>query len=157
VTSPLELDLGRRRLPALVADLRESGVRFNAYAEALLGQVHVARPPQRVQVVVRTVGDLGWPHGATLDEVLRNAAHRGLAPCPLEVALHLRLAWRETAVVPRVTVLSERAHPDESRPRGFYLRDDDEGCWLRGYVASDDWIAEPTERLALISSLPRPR
>lgn len=149
MTLPVALELGTRPLPDLVASLRHAGVRFNAYGEALLasGDVTVAPAPRRVHVVVRTVGELGWPAGALMDEVL--AQER---PCPLEVALLLRLAWRSEAVWPRVTVASARAHPEEARPRGFYLRDDAEGCWLRAYVASDDWVFPPEERLALLSA-----
>ena len=146
------LTLGRQPLSELVADLRRTGVRFNAYAEELLarGLVGVAPESIPVRVEVHSVGTLGWAAGATLDHVLRDVADRGLAPCPLEVALLLRMAWRAQPVSPRITVASARAHPDEAVPRGFYLRDDADGCWLRAYVASDAWVAGPEERLALL-------
>lgn len=149
--APVELELGRLPLEALVATLRERGVRLNAYGEALLasGRVQVAVEPCSVKVVVRTAEELGWPAGAQVGEVLR-ALPGGLASCPLEVALQLRLAWRDQPVWPRITVASERADPDETQPRGFYLVDREDGCWLRAYVASDDWRMEPSERLALL-------
>jgi hypothetical protein len=154
VTLPpsLTLTLGRQSLPELVAALRDGGVRFNAYAEELVAGalVEVSSQPLTVHIEVHSVASLGWPEGATLDEVLRGAAAQGLAPCPLEAALLLRLAWRERPVSPRITVASPRAQPDASRPRGFYLRDDADGCWLRAFVASDDWVMGPGERLALL-------
>jgi len=152
---PLVLTLGLRPLSELVAALRSAGVRLNAYAEGLLerGQVGVAPEPIPVRVEVHSVGALGWAEGAPLDEVLRGVPDQGLAPCPLEAALLLRLAWRAEPVSPRITVASARAHPDEAMPRGFYLRDDADGSWLRAYVASDDWVFGPEERLALL----RPR
>ena len=149
---PVVLALGCQPLSGLVEALRRSGVRLNAYAEELLagGRVEVAPESIPVRVEVHSVGALGWAEGAPLDEVLRDVADQGLSPCPLEVALLLRLAWREQPVSPRITVASARAHPDEAAPRGFYLRDDADGCWLRGYVASDDWVQGPEERLALL-------
>jgi hypothetical protein len=149
---PVLLTLGREPLSELVAALRQVGVRFNAYAEELLagGRVAVAPEPTPVRVEVHTIGALGWAEGATLDQVLRDVTERGLLPCPLEVALLLRLAWREQPVSPRITVASARAQPDEARPRGFYLRDDADGCWLRAFVASDDWVMGPEERLAFL-------
>jgi len=146
------LTMGRRPLSGLVAELRRAGVRLNAYAEELLGAglVEVALEPVPVRVEVHSVGALGWAEGASLDEVLHAVGDQGLAPCPLEVALLLRLAWREQPVSPRVVVASARARPDEAVPRGFYLRDDADGCWLRGYVASDDWVEGPEKRLALL-------
>ena len=151
MTAPLTLTLGTRPIADLVASLRHSSVRFNAYAEALLaaGRVQVAPVPRQVTVVVHTVGEIGWASGAPLDTVLRDVTGRSLAPCPLEVALLLRLAWRDEVVSPRITVASNRT-ADEAQPRGFYLRDDPEGCWLRAYVASDDWVLAPEERLAFL-------
>ncbi|MDJ0973163.1 MAG: hypothetical protein QNJ98_01720 [Planctomycetota bacterium] len=149
---PVELILGRRPLTHVVAELRRTGVRFNAYAEALLesGQIVVASEPTPMLAEVHTVGSLGWPDGATLDQVIDNVAPQGLAPCPLEAALLLRLAWLERRPSPKtITVASRRAFPDADKPRGFYLRDDAEGCWLRGSVASDDWILAPDQRLVL--------
>jgi hypothetical protein len=150
------LTLGRERLSGLVAALRQAGVRFNAYAEEMLGngRLEVATQPFLVRVEVHSIAALGWADGATLDQVLHGVADRGLSPCPLEVALLLRLAWRDEPVSPRITVASARTSPDEARPRGFYLRDDAEGCWLRAYVASDDWVHRPDERLALVRSSP---
>src|SRR5207244_32002 len=107
-----------------------------------------------VRVEAHSVGALGWAEGAPLDQVLRDAADQGLTACPLEVALLLRLAWREQPVSPRITVASARPHPDEAVPRGFYLRDDADGSWLRAYVASDDWAQGPEERLALLRRSP---
>jgi hypothetical protein len=149
---PVVLTLGRQPLSGLVAALRRASVRLNTYAEDLLGggRVDVAPEAVPVRVEVHSVGALGWAEGSPLDHVLRGVTDQGLLPCPLEVTLLLRLAWREQHVSPRVTVASARADPDEAMPRGFYLRDDAEGCWLRAYVASDDWIHGPEERLALL-------
>jgi hypothetical protein len=147
----LVLTVGRRPLSGLVAELRRAGVRLNAYAEELLAGGRVGMAPESipVRVEVHSVGALGWAEGAPLDPVLRDVGDQGLAPCPLEVALLLRLAWREQPVSPRITVASARAHPDETVP-GLLLRDDADGCWLRAYVASDDWVFGPEERLALL-------
>jgi hypothetical protein len=152
VPQSVVLTMGRQPLRALVAALRRAGVRLNTYAEKLLGDgwVAVALEPIPVRVEVHSIGALGWAEGAPLDQVLRGVADQGFAPCPLEVALLLRLAWLEQPLSTRVTVASERAHPDGAMPRGFYLRDDAEGCWLRAYVASDDWVMSPEERLALV-------
>ncbi|MCA9566725.1 MAG: hypothetical protein KC656_02745, partial [Myxococcales bacterium] len=112
-------------------------MRTNAYGDALLPRVPVLHEPREVHVVVRTVAELGWPEGAELDRVLERTT--GFAPCPLETALLLRLAWTDP-VHPRITVLSARAESDETALRGFYLRVDAEGPWLRAYVASYECV-----------------
>lgn len=153
MSPPVSLALGSMPRSALVARLRQAGVRFNPYGEVLLasGRVRMAPRPRSVRVVVHTVGELGWTGGATLTEVLQEVASQDLSPCPLEVALLLRLAWLDHRVSPRITVASPLVPQDERHPRGFYLRDDDDGCWLRAYVASLDWVMAPEERLALMS------
>ena len=152
---PVTLSLGRRPLPALMALLEQRDVHLNAYAHTLLPTLTVAPTPHEACVVVRTVAELGWPAGATLDQVFSTLPRHGLAPCSHETALLLRLAWHDRRVDPRVTVAAERALPDELQPRGFYLRDDEHGSWLRAYVATDDWVFAPEERLALTKrSLP---
>jgi hypothetical protein len=150
---PTQLSLGQQDLPSLRATLRRAGVRHNDYASALFRQVNVG-PPAEVRVVVRTVAELGFSDGAELGQVMRALPAQQLAPCPLEVALLLRLAWRDRTIFPRVTVLSPRPTPAEDAPRGWYLRDDAEGCWLRAYVASEDWRAPPEERLAVLWEAP---
>lgn len=144
------LTLGECAVDELREELAAAGVRHNPYAEALLPRIPVAPEPRQVAVWVGTASDLGFCAGATLDAVFDGVADRGLAPCPLEVAPLLRLALRGQRVWPRITVASLRPTPLESDPRGFYLRDDEEGSWLRGFVASDDWYFEGGERLALL-------
>lgn len=132
--------LGSR--PDLLADLRAAGVLHNAYAESLLPRVPLG-PHRELSVTVRTVGELGHPDGC---EVAKLFASLDLAP--LELALHLRLLWKAQ---PRITVPCPHPGPDELSPRGFYLRDDEGGCWLRAYRASDDWVFGPEERLAVLT------
>lgn len=148
----LAVTVGALPLEALLARLRTHGVRFNAYAEHLFAQgaVPVAERPTTLAVVVRPLAELGFPEGALLRDALAAAPALGLAPCPLEAGLWLRLTALSAA--PRITLAAPRALPGEDAPRGLYLRDDAEGAWLRGYVASDDWVFTPDERLAFVRS-----
>lgn len=143
------LSLGANRVDALRAALDAAGVRTNAYAAELFPRVEIAPAPRSVVVDVRTLRAHGLPDGATLDALLAHVAMQGLRAAPLEAAIALRLAWPALDGA-RVTVVSPRPTPDETAPRGFYLRDDDEGRWLRAFVASDDWVFMPDERVALL-------
>ncbi|MCB9617331.1 MAG: hypothetical protein H6722_33280 [Sandaracinus sp.] len=146
-----EITLGQHDPASLRRALAEAGVLQNAYANRLFDEGHVVPSPRRVvEVVVTNPAQLGAPEGETLDALLVRAREVGLVPGPLELAAYLRLTWPDQPSVPRVTVASLRPTLEETAPRGFYLRRDDEGTWLRGYVASDDWIFEPTEGLAFV-------
>lgn len=130
--------------------MRAAGVQHNTYALELLGSwVTVATSPSELTLEIHEVRTLGFDEGATLDRLVQAASQFGLGTCPLEAALHLRLRWMDQAQGPQVTVLSPRPTPDETQPRGFYLRRDESGLWLRGYVASDDWGFGPDEQVVL--------
>jgi len=143
------LVLGDTNRDALREALRGRGVRTNAYFDALWPHVAVAAEPRVLEVVIATGAELGLPDGATLDELLDHVAAQGLGVCPLEAAARLRLALDAVPGSGRITVVSPRALPDEATPRGLYLRDDDDGVWLRAFVASDDWRFDAEERFAL--------
>ncbi len=143
------LTLGTTDNASLRDALRERGVCTNAYFDALWRHVVVADPPRALEVVITTPAELGLPDGATLDALLAHVGPLGLGPCPLEAAARLRLALTEPPGAGRVTVVSPRPTPDEEAPRGFYLRADEHGPWLRAFVASDDWRFDPDERFAL--------
>lgn len=143
------IDLGTSTRDALLASLAEHGVRTNAYFQTLLPHIDVATTSRSLTVVVTSAAALGLPQGGTLDEVRARAATVGLGPCPLEAALRLRLAVVDAPGDARLTVVSDRVVDDETFPRGLYLRHDDEGRWLRAFVASDDWVFAADERFAL--------
>ncbi|MCU0676319.1 MAG: hypothetical protein MUE69_26450 [Myxococcota bacterium] len=148
----VDLELGRLDSESLRHALVDAGVRFNAYAARLFDEGHVAPSAAhtQVRVVVRSAAELGALEGDTLDGLLERGRASGLVPGPLELAAYLRLAWPDQPLGARVTVPSLRPMPDETAPRGFYLRRDEDGIWLRGYVASDDWVFPPTEALAFV-------
>lgn len=144
------LTLGSVDLPTLRRALADAGVRHNAYAELLWPHVEVASEPTAVQVRADTVGALGASAGATIEGLL-SAVAPGLVACPLEVAVLLALTpfTDELPDGERLTIVSPRPTADEAAPRGFYLRRDADGLWLRAFVASDDWVFGPDERVVL--------
>lgn len=143
------LVLGATSPDALRDALRGRSVRTNAYFDVLWPHVAVAGAPRTLEVVVATAAELGLPDGATLAALVDHVGALGLGPCPLEAAARLRLELDEPPEAGRITVVSPRAIDDEAAPRGFYLRRDHDGLWLRAFVASDDWRFGGEERFAL--------
>jgi hypothetical protein len=129
--------------------LRDRGILHNTYAEALFRRVVVERAQREITLALTSFAEVGLPSGGTLEELAETAASLQLFPAPLEAAIQLRLRWKGETEGDRITVVSPRASVDEREPRGFYLRRDREGFWLRGYVASDDWRFAGSERIAL--------
>jgi hypothetical protein len=144
-----QIVLGTSSRDELGRALNDGGVRTNAYFDVLWPHVQVAPTATTRHLVVGTAAELGAPVGCTVAELLVWAACEGLGPCPLEVAARLRLMPIDEPTGTRLTVVSARVVEDERFPRGFYLRRDGEGLWLRAFVASDDWVIPVDERLAL--------
>ena len=140
------------------ADLAAAGVRLNAYAEALLDRPEFGTEspePQTVEVVLRSVSELGLTDGGTLPEVFAAAASAGLRLCPLTTGPALRLALRDQESAPdsvlstgraptgSIHVASASVSEDHEVPKGFYLRVIDGVPWLRGYRCDDVHVYAP--------------
>ncbi len=66
------------------------------WAKQILGKTTFSTEPVTHDLVQFTVGQLGFPQGATTDEVYAKAQSLGLKLCPAEVGPHLRLKYPGT-------------------------------------------------------------
>ena len=140
------------------AALADAGVQLNPFAEKLLDRpefMSSAPEPVTVDVVLRTVAELGLTEGGTLPEVFAAAASAGLHPCPLATGPALRLMMLDQETAPdsilstgraptgSLQVASAPVSPDPEVPKGFYLRVIDGTPWLRGYRCDDEHVNAP--------------
>jgi hypothetical protein len=146
----------------LLSALEGAGVRINELGRELFAHPGFTTSPGRVTIWIEelSVADLGLADGARIDLILRCAAQRGLAPCPLELGPHLRLQdrdqpegatgqppWTHRAPPGSVTVVSPPLAEEDDAPKGFYLRRIDGALWLRGYRSGPDHVWSPEDRL----------
>lgn len=146
--------------PQLQSALDVAGVRLNVSAETLLADPVFASTESEtaaaVEIVERTVGQLGLTSGATMPQILTAAQEQGLTLCAPFAGPYLRLATLDQPSAPdsimsngrpptgAVHVASERLRAEYDYPRGFYLRVVEGIPWLRGFRCSDDatWSSE---------------
>lgn len=64
------------------------------WGEDILYKTEFSKESQKYDLVRFTVAQLGYPNGATTDEIYTRAAELGLELCPAEVGPHLRLQYR---------------------------------------------------------------
>jgi hypothetical protein len=132
----------------LLSLLQAARVQLNEAAQALFADSRFTTQlsSSLVQAVEVTPNDLGFPTGATYQQIVQRAANRGLLLCPLELGPHLRLqfpdqpegfigqpASQHRAPPGSITVASAPVANDEETPKGFYLRRIEGSLWLRGY------------------------
>jgi hypothetical protein len=153
----------------LQSALMAAGVRLNASAETLLDDPLFASTEaetvETIEVVERSVGQLGLHEGATLPRIFASARDHGLMLCPPSTGPYLRLAMPDQLDAPdsvmskgrpptgAVHVASDRLRAEYDYPRGFYLRVVQGTPWLRGYRCSDDAPWSSDDRFAFRSSI----
>jgi hypothetical protein len=160
--------VGGRTSDELLTDLLAAGIRLNKHAKTLLGSGKFQTEPnsRRMAVVVLSVHDLGLPNGADIQAIYKRALERQLALCPIELAPHFRLQYRDQpegsighpssqGVAPpgSITVACEPIDSDDSFPKGFYLRRIDGELWLRGYCSDGGHPWDSSDRFAFCRKL----
>jgi len=156
------VEVGGLTKSQLLRRLQERSIRMNRSAERLFADDRFTTSDAKLTLtaVELTVGNLGYPQGATSGEIHARAHQLGLELCPLELGPHLRLAYMDQpegsfgspirqhkAPFGSVTIASEPLDEDRATPKGFYLRRIDGVLWLRGYVAEKTHVWNPGDRL----------
>jgi hypothetical protein len=89
--------VGGARKSELLCQLQLAGVRLNEAAQALFAddRFTTSDVSSVVEIAELSVATLGLHNGATLAQIVEQAASVGLAPCPLELAPHFRLQYTD--------------------------------------------------------------
>ena len=161
-TPPSSVKIGGLRKSELLSLLHHSGVLLNELAVQLFEDERFSTLPtsRDIEIIHRSVAELGFPDGAVWDELTKRAAAQGYYSCPLELGPHLRLHLTnqgegstgqpksENRAPPgSLTVVSEALSPNDEFPKGFYLRRIDGTLWLRGYRSWAGHVWEPANCL----------
>ncbi|AVQ98482.1 helicase [Oceanobacillus iheyensis] len=132
--------------------LQQHSILINKYGETLLRDERftTSETEYSLKTVELSVKDLGFPNGATMPQIFRQASELGLNLCPLELGPYLRLTYFDQpesdkgrdsqeghAPSGSITIASEIVSADDEFPKGFYLRNIKGELWLRGYIADD--------------------
>ena len=73
--------------------LESKGIWVGDYAKDLLDKTEYSKEQKQYKLVQFTVGQLGFPNGATTEQVYAKAEELGLKLCPAEVGPQLRLSY----------------------------------------------------------------
>ena len=133
--------------------LTEENIRINRHAEAYFAHPGFSTElAGALSIAIVSLAEQGFSEGATLEEIADAIPEKGLAPCPVNAGLFLRLAWKDqdrsrnsvltgthSAPDGAVTVFSDILEKDDAFPKGLYLRNVDGELWLRGYVCDAEY------------------
>lgn len=159
---PSSVTIGGMGKEELRSALRRHGAQLNAAAETLFEDRRFTTLGRSaiVEIVARSVAELGFVEGATYDGLVARARELGLAECPLELGPHLRMQFPDQpdaadgkplthgrAPPGSLTVASPALDDTDATPKGFYLRRVDGVSWLRGYRSWSGHVWSPGDVL----------
>lgn len=154
------VDVGGLTKRELIEKLQQSSILINEYGKRLLAddKFTTSELKYSLPTVELTVGNLGFPDGATTVEIFNRAKELGLELCPIELGPYLRLEYldqperssentlqQQQAPSGSITIASEILTDDDDFPKGFYLRRINGVLWLRGYLADHLHVWNPED------------
>ncbi|PHJ43248.1 hypothetical protein [Vibrio sp. PID17_43] len=150
----MRLEVGGDTTASSLKRLSKNDVKMNLFAQQLLedGAVHVSRQAEIIKVTIKTPFEFGLYFGAILDELIQKMKQCGLSVCPIEFTLYLRLQDLALCLGEYLAVDSSPISEDESYPRGIYIRNLEDGLWLRGFRSSVDFTFPPSMNFVFINS-----
>lgn len=117
-------------------DLEKAGIKVSDYAKGLLEKTTFKK--EEVNLVVKTVAELGLRNGGTLQEIYTKAKEQGLELCPASVGPNLRMAYKDQPLNEWLWIAMEPISDRDGFPRVFELACRGGGLWLRGIWATPD-------------------
>lgn len=146
------IEIGGKDERELEALLERSGHKIYTYAKSMMANEDFKRSlrepdpkqpdwkkwklksPEEVKLIRLRVEDLGFPGGATTDQIFAKAQELGLELCPPEVGPQFRLQYVNQPMNEYVYVGMKQISVSDGYPRVFRVARGDGGSWL-----SSDW------------------
>ncbi len=136
------LEIGGKTTIELEQELKEKGFKISSNAKDMLhSKDFTVLEEKEDAVLIRIkVKDLGFPNGATTDEIYQKAEELGLELCPAEAGPHYRLKYTDQPMGEWIRMGMKQITGRGGRPDVFRLGcAEDDGMWL-----NDNW-AEPDD------------
>ncbi|MBO5931769.1 MAG: hypothetical protein J6Q70_05995 [Clostridia bacterium] len=133
--------------------LEEHNILINGYAEEFFAHpTFLTEHTREMTIAIASLREIGLENGAMLDEIFQQIEKISFKPCPTNVGIFLRFAWKnqpqsQNSILSgthhspdrAVMVLSKIVEKDDAFPKGLYLRNVDGNLWLRGYVCDSTY------------------
>ncbi|OGY56525.1 MAG: hypothetical protein A3H67_04255 [Candidatus Buchananbacteria bacterium RIFCSPLOWO2_02_FULL_46_11b] len=137
----MEVNIGGQDKNDLIREIKEKfKVSSNASDMLKNPEFTVSKTPESISLIRLKVSDLGFPKGATTEEIYQKAEELGLELCPAETGPQLRKQYINQPLDEWLNIGMKQIVDSDGSPNVFYLRRLGGGLWLRG-----SW-AEPGSR-----------
>lgn len=118
----------------LLLSIKNSGMQIGKWAEDIISKPAfvVSHNNTVIDLVVKSVSELGFDEGANFDQICQAAQKIGLIKCPAEVGPQLRLQYTDQPIDEWLVVAMDSIFDSVGDPRMFLVGRNDRGSWLVG-------------------------
>ena len=137
----METVIGGKNKKELKKELVRRNIQVTSYATSMIDSKDftVQEGSEKLELVRLTVKDLGFPNGATTQEIFDKAKTFGLDLCPAEVGPQLRLQYEDQPLGEWLYIAMKQITDSGGGPLVFCLVRDGDGLWLDVYWALPDY------------------
>lgn len=118
------IEIGGKTAEELERELTEKNIQVSDYARSMMNSPDftTTKEPEQADLIRLKVKDLGFPDGATTDQIYAKAEKMGLELCPPETGPHLRLKLDNQPQDDYFWVGMKQIAASDGDPRVFHLR-----------------------------------
>jgi hypothetical protein len=133
--------LGLHKTPAAYRKaLKSTNFKIGSWGDDILNKVSISETEQELDLVRRSVAELGFKDGAKYSDICAKAVELGLELCPNEVGPALRLQYKDQPRGEWFRVAMEPLTDSGGYLHVFRLEHGEDGVWLYGgYGHPDDF------------------
>ncbi len=132
--------------------LHAAGFYINSWADDILGRVTFSVAEREVNLVVRSVAELGFANGATFAQICDAAKKLGLSLCPAEVGPAFREQYCDQPMYEWLIIAMEPISASDGSLRVFYVARIGDGLWLGNSYGSPRVVWNAGNRFVFASS-----
>ena len=111
-------------------EIETQGMKIYEYAQDILNKLEPLKQKEKINLVSFSVEQLGFPKGATLQQIYDKAKESGLELCPPQVGPELRLNYKNQPMNEYLMVAMNSINDRGGDPGLFGLRRHSDGEWL---------------------------
>ena len=131
--------------------LEADGYRIGDCAGQILKKIEVSQTPIELDLVVMTVGELGFPDGARGDAIYDHGKQLGVELCPAEVGPALRLVYKDQPHGEWLRIAMEPITDSDGDPRVFGVGNGNGVRWLDSGYGRPDRVWDTINRWVFVA------
>ena len=125
------IELATKTPKEYTKEIEVQGMKIYSYAQDILNKLEPLKQKEEIKLVSFSVEQLGFPKGATLQQIYDKAKESGLELCPPQVGPELRLNYKDQPMGEWLVIAMNSINDRDDYPLLFCLSRHSSGEWLR--------------------------